>query len=138
MAAAADIAAEGAALEQSILGKVIRHISPILAMCYFAAILDRSNVGYAGLTMNKDLAFSATVFGFGDRYLLHRLFHLRGAEQCDSRKSRGATVDRPHHADLGVGVGRDCFCLERHQLLRDAVPARRRRGRVYSRAPATT
>jgi ACS family tartrate transporter-like MFS transporter len=65
LAAAAGIAAEGAALEQSILGKVIRHISPILAMCYFAAILDRSNVGYAGLTMNKDLAFSATVFGFG-------------------------------------------------------------------------
>jgi MFS transporter, ACS family, tartrate transporter len=37
----------------------------ILALCYFAAILDRGNVGYAGLTMNKDLAFSATVFGFG-------------------------------------------------------------------------
>jgi len=53
------------ALEQSVIGKVIRHISPILAFCYLAAILDRSNVGYAGLTMNQDLAFSATVFGFG-------------------------------------------------------------------------
>ena len=65
MAAAADTAPEDRALEQSILRKVVRHISPILALCYFAAILDRSNVGYAGLTMNKDLAFTATVFGFG-------------------------------------------------------------------------
>ena len=65
MAAATDTAPEGGALEQSVLRKVIRRISPILALCYFAAILDRSNVGYAGLTMNKDLAFTATVFGFG-------------------------------------------------------------------------
>src|ERR1700679_3964906 len=65
MAATTDMAPGDGALEQSVLRKVIRHISPILALCYFAAILDRSNVGYAGLTMNKDLAFSATVFGFG-------------------------------------------------------------------------
>src|SRR5580704_14227263 len=65
MAAATTTASEDGTLEHSILRKVIRHISPILALCYFAAILDRSNVGYAGLTMNKDLAFTATVFGFG-------------------------------------------------------------------------
>jgi ACS family tartrate transporter-like MFS transporter len=65
MAAATTTASEDGTLEHSILRKVIRHISPILALCYFAAILDRSNVGYAGLMMNKDLAFSATVFGFG-------------------------------------------------------------------------
>jgi hypothetical protein len=45
MAAAADLAPEDGAFEQSILRKVIRHISPILALCYFAAILDRGNVG---------------------------------------------------------------------------------------------
>jgi ACS family tartrate transporter-like MFS transporter len=62
---AATAAPSDGAIERSIVRKVIRHISPILALCYFAAILDRSNVGYAGLTMNKDLAFTATVFGFG-------------------------------------------------------------------------
>jgi ACS family tartrate transporter-like MFS transporter len=62
---AAEPALDDSAIEQSVVRKVIRHISPILALCYFAAILDRSNVGYAGLTMNKDLAFTATVFGFG-------------------------------------------------------------------------
>jgi ACS family tartrate transporter-like MFS transporter len=65
MTATMDWAPEDAVLEHSILRKVIRRISPILALCYLAAILDRSNVGYAGLTMNKDLAFTATVFGFG-------------------------------------------------------------------------
>jgi ACS family tartrate transporter-like MFS transporter len=29
------------------------------------SFIDRSNVGYAALTMNKDLGFSPTVFGFG-------------------------------------------------------------------------
>jgi ACS family tartrate transporter-like MFS transporter len=87
LAAAADIAAEGAALEQSILGKVIRHISPILAMCYFAAILDRSNVGYAGLTMNKDLAFSATVFGFGTGIFFIGYFIFEVPSNVFSKKS---------------------------------------------------
>jgi MFS family permease len=38
---------------------------PILMLGYFCAYLDRVNVGFAGLTMTKDLNFSAAVFGFG-------------------------------------------------------------------------
>ncbi|MBO1077844.1 MFS transporter [Roseomonas sp. 573] len=34
-------------------------------ICYFAAFLDRVNIGFAALTMNQDLGFSASVFGFG-------------------------------------------------------------------------
>jgi D-galactonate transporter len=34
-------------------------------VCYFAAYLDRVNVGFAALTMNKSLGFSAAVFGIG-------------------------------------------------------------------------
>ena len=34
-------------------------------MCYFVAYLDRVNVGFAALTMNKDLGLSASAFGFG-------------------------------------------------------------------------
>ncbi|WP_377042825.1 MFS transporter [Roseomonas elaeocarpi] len=48
-----------------IIAKAARRILPILMICYFAAFLDRVNIGFAALTMNQDLGFSASVFGFG-------------------------------------------------------------------------
>ncbi|HEY1857437.1 MFS transporter [Acidocella sp.] len=38
---------------------------PFLILCYFVAYLDRVNVGFAALSMNKDLGFTATTFGIG-------------------------------------------------------------------------
>ncbi|NTJ63271.1 MFS transporter [Agrobacterium rhizogenes] len=48
-----------------IILKVRKRIIPILLLCYFAAFLDRVNIGFAALTMNADLGFSASAFGFG-------------------------------------------------------------------------
>ncbi|HTI01211.1 MAG TPA: MFS transporter [Acidisoma sp.] len=48
-----------------IIAKAARRILPIVLLCYIAAFLDRVNIGFAALTMNKDLGFSASVFGFG-------------------------------------------------------------------------
>jgi MFS transporter, ACS family, tartrate transporter len=53
------------ALEQRTMGKVSRRLVPFLMLCYFFCFLDRVNVGFAALEMNKDLGFSASVFGFG-------------------------------------------------------------------------
>jgi ACS family tartrate transporter-like MFS transporter len=52
-------------VEARVLAKVNRRLVPFLILCYFVAYLDRVNVGFAALTMNKDLGFSATVFGWG-------------------------------------------------------------------------
>jgi D-galactonate transporter len=52
-------------LEKATLAKVTRRLVPFLILCYFVAYLDRVNVGFAALTMNKDLGLSATAFGFG-------------------------------------------------------------------------
>ncbi len=49
----------------AILAKVRNRIIPLLMLCYFAAFLDRVNIGFAALRMNADLHFSATVFGTG-------------------------------------------------------------------------
>ena len=54
-----------AALERTTMARVTRRLLPMLMLCYFVAYLDRVNIGFAGLTMNKDLGFSAAVFGFG-------------------------------------------------------------------------
>jgi len=53
------------AAEIAVLNKARRRLIPILMLCYFAAFLDRVNIGFAALTMNADLALSATAFGAG-------------------------------------------------------------------------
>jgi MFS transporter, ACS family, tartrate transporter len=53
------------ALERETMARVTRRLLPMLMLCYFIAYLDRVNIGFAGLTMNRDLGFSAAVFGFG-------------------------------------------------------------------------
>jgi MFS family permease len=52
-------------LERETIPRVARRLLPLLMLGYFCAYLDRVNVGFAGLTMNKALGFSAAVFGFG-------------------------------------------------------------------------
>ena len=49
----------------AVLDKARAHLLPILMLCYFAAFLDRVNIGFAALDMNGDLHLSATVFGTG-------------------------------------------------------------------------
>ena len=45
--------------------KVSWRLIPFMVLLYFVAFLDRVNVGFAALTMNKDLGLTATVFGNG-------------------------------------------------------------------------
>jgi MFS transporter, ACS family, tartrate transporter len=52
-------------LERDTIRRVAWRLIPLLMLGYFCAYLDRVNVGFAGLTMNKALGFSAAVFGFG-------------------------------------------------------------------------
>ena len=52
-------------LETRVLRKITFRIVPFIMLLYFIAFLDRVNIGFAALEMNKDLGFSSTVFGFG-------------------------------------------------------------------------
>ncbi|CAN7592513.1 MFS transporter [Caballeronia sp. dw_19] len=52
-------------LETRTLGRVTKRLVPFLILCYFIAYLDRVNVGFAALQMNKDLGLSSSAFGFG-------------------------------------------------------------------------
>ena len=52
-------------LETRTLKRVTARLVPFLMLCYFVAYLDRVNVGFAALQMNKALGFSASAFGFG-------------------------------------------------------------------------
>ena len=52
-------------LEQRTIKKVSWRLLPLIIVIYFVAYIDRTNVGFAALTMNKDLGLSAYVFGWG-------------------------------------------------------------------------
>ena len=53
------------ALEVRTMARVSRRLIPFVIICYFVAFLDRVNLGFAALQMNKDLGFSSTVYGLG-------------------------------------------------------------------------
>ncbi len=50
---------------QSALRKVRWRLIPFLFLLYIVAYLDRVNVGFAAIDMNRDLGFSAAVYGMG-------------------------------------------------------------------------
>jgi MFS transporter, ACS family, tartrate transporter len=58
-------ATDNSALERSAYRKASLRILPLIAFGYGAAYIDRVNISFAALQMNRDLSFSATVYGFG-------------------------------------------------------------------------
>ncbi len=52
-------------LERRAFSKVAWRLGPILTISYFLNYLDRNNVGFAALTMNRDIGLTATQFGAG-------------------------------------------------------------------------
>ena len=62
----------------SALRKVRWRLIPFLFLLYIVAYLDRVNVGFAAIDMNRDLGFSAAIYGFGSGifFLSYTLFEV--------------------------------------------------------------
>ena len=52
-------------VEKTTIRKIYIRLLPLLFVAYFICYLDRINVGFAALTMNTDLGFTATVYALG-------------------------------------------------------------------------
>jgi MFS transporter, ACS family, tartrate transporter len=52
-------------VEQRAIRKITWRLIPFLMLLYFVAFLDRINVGFAALTMNKDVGLTSQMFGLG-------------------------------------------------------------------------
>lgn len=65
-------------IAQSALRKVRWRLIPFLFLLYIVAYLDRVNVGFAAIDMNRDLGFSAAVYGLGSGifFLSYTLFEV--------------------------------------------------------------
>ena len=52
--------AEGDRLMRRVLWRLV----PFIFICYVISYLDRTNVGFAAISMNQDLGLTATMFGW--------------------------------------------------------------------------
>ncbi len=52
-------------LESTTMSKINLRIIPFVVLCMFVSYMDRVNVGFAALQMNKQFHFSGTIFGWG-------------------------------------------------------------------------
>lgn len=52
-------------VEKRALRRITGRIVPYICLLYFIAFIDRVNIGFASLTMNKDIGLSPAVYGFG-------------------------------------------------------------------------
>jgi ACS family tartrate transporter-like MFS transporter len=48
-----------------VFARCAARLIPFMVLLYVVNFLDRVNVGFAALTMNKDLGFSPAIYGFG-------------------------------------------------------------------------
>src|SRR5258708_24631246 len=82
--------------QDQVFAKCAWRLIPFMMLLYVVNFVDRLNVGFAALTMNKDLNFSPSVFGFGAGalYVGYLLFQVPG----------GVILER-------VGARRGIFCI---------------------------
>src|SRR5215470_1459197 len=57
--------AEVPAVERRTIAKVSWRLLPLIVLLYCVAYIDRTNISFAALTMNKDLGLTAYVYGLG-------------------------------------------------------------------------
>jgi ACS family tartrate transporter-like MFS transporter len=56
---------DSSCVEQRAIRKITWRLIPFLMLLYLVAFLDRINVGFAALTMNKDVGLTSQMFGLG-------------------------------------------------------------------------
>ncbi|HWK44330.1 MAG TPA: MFS transporter [Stellaceae bacterium] len=57
--------AQAGSLEPRVVRKIAWRLLPLAILGYIVAYVDRSNISFAALTMNKDLGFTPYVYGLG-------------------------------------------------------------------------
>src|ERR1700732_508885 len=134
---AESLTSSDAAIGASAMRKATLRLIPLIALGYGTAYMDRVNISFAALQMNRELHFSATVYGLGAG-----LFFLSYAA-CEIPSHlllyppplplRSAPLSQPHHGHLGIA--RHGHALRPHPVavLHRAFPPRHGRSRLLPR-----
>ena len=115
------------ALEQRTVAKVSSRLVPFLILCYFVAYLDRVNVSFAALTMNKDVGLSASSFGFGAGIFFLAYFLFEHHLLASSSSAPGLLLDMVVVSAVTIAVSALTYrYVERPFLQPSGEPKRRR------------
>ena len=125
-----------AAIERSTMRKAYIRLVPYCFVLYILCYIDRINVSFAALTMNKRSGPDRVYLRSRGRRLLLGLLPAGGAIQHHPGTRRRAALDRAHHDHLGPLLRRHRVRHRSLELLRHPRPARHRRGRAVSRPDA--
>ena len=107
---------------------------PLIGLGYGISYMDRINISFAALQMNRDLHFSATVYGLGGGLFFLSYGAVRRPSNLFLCVLRRAAVDRAHHAHLGRHRVRDDVREDAARLLRHAFSAGLRGSGILSLA----
>ncbi len=55
----------GTPQHEQVVRKAARRLIPVMCLLYFINYMDRTNVGFAALTMNEDIGLTTTMYGLG-------------------------------------------------------------------------
>ncbi len=110
-----------------------RRLIPFLFLLYVVAYLDRVNIGFAALDMNRDLGFSATVYGLGSGifFVSYTLLEVP-SNLILARVGARVWIGRIMLTWGLVSIGM-AFVPRCDHVLPAALPARRRGGRLLPR-----
>ena len=93
------------ALEAVVMQRVSWRLMPFLLAAYLICYIDRVNVGFAALQMNKAVGIDPKTFGLGAGIFFVGYFILEVPSNLALRAVRRPHLDRPHHDHLGAGIG---------------------------------
>ncbi len=115
------------------IARVVRRLVPFIFLCYVVAYIDRVNIGFAATELQRDLGLSDAAYGLGGGlfFLGYCLFEIPSNLILDRVGAR-IWIARIMIV-LGPRLDGDDVRRRAVELLRDARPARHRRGRVLSR-----
>jgi len=93
--------------------KIQIRLLPVLFILYIISYIDRINISFAALTMNKELAITSRQFGFaaGVFFLGYCLFEVPLKSSGTSRRVK-ATGERDRRIILGFFVERSASALD--------------------------
>ena len=115
------------------IATIIRRLMPLLGLMYLIAYIDRQNVSYAKLQMVGDLGLSETAYGLGASLFFIGYFIFEVPSNVILERVGARLWFARIMATWGAGHHPARLHPERHDVLRPALPARRRRGRLLPR-----
>ena len=115
---------DAATIEHRAFMKAAWRLVPFVTIGYLLNYMDRNNVGFAALTMNRDDGTDGDRVRVRRRSAVLRLQRLRDPQQHRALPVWRATLDCPNHDHLGARVGRHRIRQRPAKLVHPAPAAR--------------